>query len=138
MLIDDEFGTTPLEGHAFLWERSPAAYAKNIKTPLCIIHSELDFRAPIPDAEMFYIAIKRMNPKLDLELVRYPGEGHELSRSGQPNRRLDRLQRIVDWFDKYCQTKKYKDKQKQAEKIKKLKTDHKKKLNAKLKEIKEK
>ena len=138
ILIDDEFGVTPIEDSAFLWERSPAAYAKNIKTPLCIIHSETDYRAPIPDAEMLYTAIKRVNPKLDLELVRYPGEGHELSRSGQPNRRLDRLQRIVDWFDKYCQPKKHKDKQKQAEKIKKIKTDYKKKMSEKIKELKEK
>jgi len=138
VLIDDEFGTTPIEDSTFLWERSPAAYAKNIKTPLCIIHSETDYRAPIPDAEMLYTAVKRVNPKLDLELVRYPGEGHELSRSGQPNRRLDRLQRIVDWFDKYCQPKKYKDKQKEAEKIKKIKTDYKKKMSEKIKELKEK
>jgi dipeptidyl aminopeptidase/acylaminoacyl peptidase len=137
VLIDDEFGTTPIEDSAFLWERSPAAYAKNIKTPLCIIHSETDYRAPIPDAEMLYTAVKRMNPKLDLELVRYPGEGHELSRSGQPNRRLDRLQRIVDWFDKYCQPKKLKDKEKQAEKIKQIKTDYKKKMSEKIKELKE-
>ncbi|NHJ33240.1 MAG: hypothetical protein FK732_10275 [Asgard group archaeon] len=87
---------------------------------------------------MLYTAVKRVNPKLDLELVRYPGEGHELSRSGQPNRRLDRLQRIVDWFDKYCQPKKYKDKQKQVDKIKKIKTDYKKKMSEKLKELKEK
>ncbi|NHJ33241.1 MAG: S9 family peptidase [Asgard group archaeon] len=44
VLIDDEFGATPIEDSTFLWERSPAAYAKNIKTPLCIIHSELDYR----------------------------------------------------------------------------------------------
>ncbi|MCK5046007.1 MAG: S9 family peptidase, partial [Candidatus Heimdallarchaeota archaeon] len=138
VLIDDEFGVTPLEDSSFLWERSPAAYAKNIKTPLCVIHSETDYRAPIPDAEMLYTAVKRVNPKLDLELVRYPGEGHELSRSGTPNRRLDRLQRIVDWFDKYCQPKKYKDKQKQAEKIKKIKTDYKIKMSEKIKELKEK
>ncbi len=73
VLIDDEFGTTPLEDSTFLWERSPAAYAKNIKTPMRIIHSDTDYRVPIPDAEMLYTAVKRVNPKLDLEFIRYPG-----------------------------------------------------------------
>ncbi|MHA1837449.1 MAG: S9 family peptidase, partial [Candidatus Heimdallarchaeota archaeon] len=138
-LVDDEFGTNPLEEDHdnILWAHSPAAYAKNIKTPLMIIHSDLDFRAPIPDAELLYAAIKKANPDLDVEFVRYPGEGHELSRSGQPNRRLDRLRKIVYWFDKYCQPKKYKDEQKKKEKIKQIKADHYKKLREKIKELKD-
>jgi len=34
-------------------------------------------------------------------MVRFPNEGHELSRSGQPWHRIERLQHIVGWFDKY-------------------------------------
>ncbi|MFW9925040.1 MAG: S9 family peptidase, partial [Candidatus Thorarchaeota archaeon] len=136
VLIDDEFGTTPIENNQFLWERSPAAYAKNIKTPLIILHSDLDYRAPIPDAEMLYTAIKRYNPKLDVQFVRYPGEGHELSRSGQPNRRLDRLKRIVDWFDKYCQPEKYSDLQAKEQKIKEIKSEYLTKMRKKVKELK--
>jgi dipeptidyl aminopeptidase/acylaminoacyl peptidase len=34
-------------------------------------------------------------------LLRYPREGHELSRSGEPEHRVDRIQRIVDWFDRH-------------------------------------
>ncbi|MBN1331050.1 MAG: S9 family peptidase [Candidatus Heimdallarchaeota archaeon] len=136
ILIDDEFGTNPIEGSDFLWQRSPAAYAKNIKTPLRIIHSDSDYRAPIPDAEMLYMAIKHSNPKLPVDFVRYPSEGHELSRSGQPNRRLDRLEKIVEWFDKYCQPKKLSDKEKEKEKIQKIKDDYKKKMQEKIKEVK--
>jgi hypothetical protein len=102
-----------------------------------ILHSDLDFRAPIPDAELLYALIKKANPKLDVEFVRYPGEGHELSRSGQPNRRLDRLHKIIYWFDKYCQPKKYKAQQKKKNKIKKLKADHYKKLREKIKDLKD-
>jgi len=34
-------------------------------------------------------------------MVRFPGESHELSRSGQPWHRIERLQHIVSWMDKY-------------------------------------
>ncbi len=135
ILIDDEFGTIPTKDHKFLWERSPAAYAKNMKTPLRIIHSEIDYRAPIPDAEMLYLAIKREAPDLDVEFLRYPGEGHELSRSGQPNRRIDRLHKIVEWFDKYCQPDKIKKQEEKAEKIKELKKDYKQKMQNEIKKL---
>jgi dipeptidyl aminopeptidase/acylaminoacyl peptidase len=38
-------------------------------------------------------------------MVRFPNESHELSRSGQPWHRVERLQHIVNWFDKYLQDK---------------------------------
>ncbi|MEA2069830.1 MAG: S9 family peptidase [Asgard group archaeon] len=137
LLIDDEFGVTPLDDSAFLWKRSPAAYAKNITTPLRIIHSELDFRVPIPDAEMLFTAVKRSHPDLDIELVRYPNEGHELSRSGQPKRRLDRLSKIIDWFNKYCQPEKYEKAQEKKKKIEKIKEEKIEEILTKIKEIKE-
>jgi dipeptidyl aminopeptidase/acylaminoacyl peptidase len=137
VLMDDEFGTNPLGDHKFLWERSPAAYAKNIKTPLRIIHSETDYRAPIPDAEMLFQAVKLESPETDIDFVRYPGEGHELSRSGTPNRRIDRLYKIVEWFDKYCQPKKLKKAKEKKEKIKEIKKDFKQKMQEEIKKLEE-
>ncbi|MHA1220516.1 MAG: S9 family peptidase, partial [Candidatus Heimdallarchaeota archaeon] len=136
VLIDDEFGTNPNDDSDFLWKRSPAAYAKNITTPLRIIHSDTDYRAPVPDAEMLYMAVRHANPDLPVEFIRYPGEGHELSRSGQPTRRLDRLNKIVEWFDIYCQPDKINAKEKQQEKIKQIKDDFRKKMTDKIKELK--
>ncbi|NHJ46434.1 MAG: S9 family peptidase [Asgard group archaeon] len=135
ILIDDEFGTIPTQDHKFLWERSPAAYAKNMTTPLRIIHSETDYRAPIPDAEMLYMAIKREAPDLDVEFLRYPGEGHELSRSGQPNRRIDRLYKIMEWFDKYCQPDKIEKQKEKSKKIKEIKKEFKQKLQEEIKKL---
>ncbi|NHJ31659.1 MAG: S9 family peptidase [Asgard group archaeon] len=112
-LIDDEFGGGPITERDLLWKNSPMAYAQNVKTPLLIIHAENDFRAPIAEAEALFATIRISNPKLDLEFVRYPRDGHELSRSGEPLHRIDRLKRIVGWFDKYCQPKKVKEKEKQ-------------------------
>ena len=77
----------------------PNVNAKNIKTPLLIIHSEFDFRVPISQAEELFTYLKRRN--IETVFIRYPDEGHDLSRSGQPVHRVDRYNRIVDWFDKY-------------------------------------
>jgi len=43
--------------------------------------------------------------KIPTAMVRFPNESHELSRSGQPWHRVERLQHIVNWFDKYLQDK---------------------------------
>ncbi|MBD3189720.1 MAG: prolyl oligopeptidase family serine peptidase [Candidatus Heimdallarchaeota archaeon] len=138
ILIDDEFGATPLEDPDLLWKYSPAAYAKNITTPIIILHSELDYRAPIPDAELLYAAIKRSHPDLDVQFVRYPEEGHELSRSGQPKRRLDRLQRIIDWFNKYCQPTNYQEQKEQEKEIEEIIENNFKQMREKIKGIKKK
>ncbi|MDW8141458.1 MAG: S9 family peptidase [Candidatus Bipolaricaulota bacterium] len=82
------------------WNQSPLKYVKSIKTPLLIIHSEGDLRCPIEQAEQLFIALKRL--KREVVFVRYPKEtSHGLSRSGPPDLRIDRLQRISAWLDQY-------------------------------------
>ena len=68
------------------------------------IHGEVDLRTP-PSAggEELFRALKYL--KRPTAMVRFPGENHELSRSGQPWHRVERLQHIVSWFDKYLQGK---------------------------------
>jgi dipeptidyl aminopeptidase/acylaminoacyl peptidase len=100
-LIEGEFDGRPWESYEQLWQHSPLAYVEQIRTPLMIIHSEQDFRVPIPEAENLFLALRWL--KREVEFVRYPREGHELSRSGEPRHRVDRLNRIIDWFDKNCQ-----------------------------------
>ena len=82
-----------------LWHHSPLKYAANVKTPLLILHSERDFRCPIEQAEQFYITLKRMGNEVGF--VRFPESDHNLSRTGIPSLRLERLQQITDWFEKY-------------------------------------
>jgi len=98
--IEFEFGF-PWNCYQELWKRSPILYVEKMKTPLLILHSELDYRVPISQAEELYIQLKRC--KAEVEFVRYPNEGHELSRSGQPIHRVDRLNRIVGWFERFIQ-----------------------------------
>lgn len=98
--VKNEFGFEPWENPEKLWTASPMAYAHTITTPLLIIHSENDFRVPVADGEQLFAFIKRSGGTV--KLVRFPVDGHELSRSGQPEHRVARLTHMVDWFDRYC------------------------------------
>jgi dipeptidyl aminopeptidase/acylaminoacyl peptidase len=83
-------------------QRSPITYIQNVKTPLMLVLGEADYRTP-PGAggEEMFRALKYL--KRPVIMVRFAGESHELSRSGQPWHRVERLQHIVGWFDKYLQ-----------------------------------
>lgn len=76
---------------------SPISYARSITAPLLILHSEEDYRCPIGQAEELYAWLSYMGR--DVEMIRFPGEGHNLSRSGKPWHRHLRLREIVGWFD---------------------------------------
>jgi len=80
--------------------RSPISYIQNVKTPLMLVLGEADYRTPTEaGGEEMFRALKFL--KRPTVMVRFPGESHELSRSGQPWHRIERLQHIVGWFDKY-------------------------------------
>ncbi len=81
------------------WERSPIAYIENCKTPTKVIHSEQDHRCPIEQGEQVFVSLKRLG--VDTEFVRFPDSPHGLSRVGRTDRRIVRLNHIVDWMDKY-------------------------------------
>ncbi len=76
--------------------RSPVNRAADIDTPMLIIHSEEDWRCPIGQAEELWVALRLMGKEVDF--YRFPGECHELSRSGSPIHRVYRAQIILDWF----------------------------------------
>ena len=99
-LISMEFDGHPWEIHEKLWHHSPLAYAQDMKTPLLLIHAENDYRVPIEQAEQLFAFVRRTGGTV--EMLRYPRDGHELSRSGEPRHRVSRLTEMVNWFDKYC------------------------------------
>jgi dipeptidyl aminopeptidase/acylaminoacyl peptidase/pterin-4a-carbinolamine dehydratase len=88
-----------------LWEYSPASYAEEVTTPLMLLHSDLDYRVPVSQAETFFAALRRRGNR-DAVMVRYPREGHGLSRIGHPVHRVDRLYKILRWFDRHVQPEK--------------------------------
>ncbi len=96
---ESEFPGNPWDDHEVLFDRSPIRYVKNITAPLLLMHAEDDLRCPIEQSEEMFIALKRL--RRTTEFVRFPDENHELSRSGKPKHRLERLERIAGWFKKY-------------------------------------
>jgi dipeptidyl aminopeptidase/acylaminoacyl peptidase len=94
------FRKPPFEDPEDYKARSPITYINNVKTPLMLILGEADYRTP-PGAggEEMFRALKYR--KIPTVMVRFPNESHELSRSGQPWHRIERLEHIVGWFDKW-------------------------------------
>jgi dipeptidyl aminopeptidase/acylaminoacyl peptidase len=98
------FRAAPWEDPEDFTKRSPITYVKNITTPMMFIEGEADYRTPPNEGgEMMFRALKYR--KIPTAMVRFPNESHELSRSGAPWHRVERLQHILNWFDKYLQDK---------------------------------
>ena len=85
--------------HQALWEASPLAAARRITTPTLIIHSENDLRCPISQGEQLFAVLLRNG--IDVEMIRFPDEGHELSRNGAPRHRVERFEYILAWHDRH-------------------------------------
>jgi dipeptidyl aminopeptidase/acylaminoacyl peptidase len=96
---EDAFGGSPWETFDLWWGRSPLKFAQNVKTPSLFIHAEQDDRVPIAQAEQMFRALKRHG--VDSEFVRYAGESHGEFANGKPAHYVDRIERVIAWFDKY-------------------------------------
>jgi dipeptidyl aminopeptidase/acylaminoacyl peptidase len=79
--------------------QSPVSYVREMTTPLLILHSEDDLRCPISQAEELFVALRLLGR--DPVMYRFPGENHELSRSGSPRHRIARAELILDWFRRH-------------------------------------
>jgi dipeptidyl aminopeptidase/acylaminoacyl peptidase len=95
-LTEFEFYGKPWDNFAMYDTLSPIRRVTKVKTPTLIIQSEEDFRTPMGNAELWFIALKKQG--VPVELVRYPRSTHELSRSGEPWLLVDRLGRLRQWF----------------------------------------
>ncbi len=94
------FKAPPFEDPEDYRRRSPITYVNKIQTPLMLILGETDYRTPTgPGGEAMFRALKYR--RIPTVMVRFPNESHDLSRSGQPWHRIERLQHIVGWFDKW-------------------------------------
>jgi dipeptidyl aminopeptidase/acylaminoacyl peptidase len=95
-LTEFEFYGKPWENQAMYDSLSPIRKVTRVKTPTLMVQSEDDFRTPMGNAELWYMALKKQG--VPVELVRYPRSTHELSRSGEPWLLVDRLGRLRQWF----------------------------------------
>jgi dipeptidyl aminopeptidase/acylaminoacyl peptidase len=97
-------GATHLDDPDLYIRMSPTTYVGDIDTPLMILHSEDDLRCPVHQAEELFTALRVR--QRDVEMVRFPGESHELSRSGAPKHRIQRMEIVLEFFDRHLKSKK--------------------------------
>jgi dipeptidyl aminopeptidase/acylaminoacyl peptidase len=90
-------GRTHLEDPQAYLRQSPISYVTAMTTPVLIVHSEDDLRCPINQGEELFVALRLLGR--EPEMVRFPGESHELTRAGAPGHRVSRVELILDWFD---------------------------------------
>ena len=103
-LTEGEFLGTPWQSWDSYINMSPIKYANKVKTPTLIVQSEQDYRAPIEDAEQWFMALQKHN--VPVEFIRYPRSNHDLSRTGEPWLLTDRLSRIRQWFSYWLKDEK--------------------------------
>jgi dipeptidyl aminopeptidase/acylaminoacyl peptidase len=84
---------------ARMLDRSPAALLHRNKAPLLLLQADGDLRCPAAQTELAFSMMKLLGRTV--EMVRYPDESHLLLGIGRPDRRVDRIERIVDWFERY-------------------------------------
>ncbi|MDQ6634015.1 MAG: S9 family peptidase [Gemmatimonadota bacterium] len=100
-LTEFEFYGKPWDNFAMYDTLSPIRHVTKVRTPTLMVQSEEDFRTPVGNAELWFMALKKQN--VPVELVRYPRSTHELSRSGEPWLLVDRLGRLRQWFAYWLQ-----------------------------------
>ena len=97
--VEDQLCCTPWRNSSLCWDKSPLKYMDKASTPTLIIHSNEDYRCWLDQALQLYTALKLHG--VETKLAIFPGENHDLSRSGRPRHRMKRLQLILDWLDRY-------------------------------------
>ena len=94
-----DFGGDIFEKFDMFWDRSPLKYAKNVKTPTLILHSDNDYRVPIEQGEQWFRALKHFG--VTTEIVFFPRENHNLTRTGEPKHLVESLNWQIYWFDRF-------------------------------------
>uniref|UniRef100_UPI0020288C21 alpha/beta hydrolase family protein n=1 Tax=Actinotalea sp. C106 TaxID=2908644 RepID=UPI0020288C21 len=86
-------------GAAALTAQSPMAHVDEARTPTLVIHSENDWRCPVEQGQRWFVELKRRG--VEAALLLFPGEGHELTRSGRPQHRLARFEHVLAWWARH-------------------------------------
>jgi len=94
-----DHGVSHLDDPELYLRMSPARFVREIQTPMLLLHAEDDLRCPINQAEELFVALRLLGK--DVEFHRFPGESHELSRSGSPKHRIQRMELILEFFGRH-------------------------------------
>ncbi len=95
--VEDQICCTPWKNPELCWDKSPLKYVENVRTPTLIVHSDQDYRCWLDQALQLYTALKLNGVRVRLAI--FPGENHDLSRTGKPKHRVERLKLIVAWLN---------------------------------------
>lgn len=79
--------------------QSPMAHVAAVRTPTLVIHSEQDWRCPVEQGQRWFTELKRRG--VPTELLLFPGEGHELTRTGRPSHRVERFEHVLRWWRRW-------------------------------------
>ncbi|NKY41698.1 alpha/beta hydrolase family protein, partial [Cellulomonas septica] len=82
--------------------QSPMAHVGAVRTPTLVIHSEQDWRCPVEQGQRWFVELRRRG--VEAELLLFPGEGHELTRSGRPRHRRQRFEHVLAWWGRHLPT----------------------------------
>jgi dipeptidyl aminopeptidase/acylaminoacyl peptidase len=104
MLGSSDIGYTFVEANVgtdpeVLRDRSPLYHAEKITIPFAVVHSENDWRCPLEQGQRMFVALRRAG--VDAEFLLFPGEGHELTRSGRPRHRVQRFEAVLEWWARH-------------------------------------
>jgi dipeptidyl aminopeptidase/acylaminoacyl peptidase len=94
-----DFGGDIFEKFDLYWDRSPLKWAKNVKTPTLILHSDNDYRVPLEQGEQWFRALKHFG--VTTEFVIFPRENHNLTRTGEPKHLVESLNWQIYWFERF-------------------------------------
>ena len=100
-IFERQFGGTMWDSVDDWLKMSPATYAREIETPVLVVHSENDLRCNIEQGEHLFNLLRLLDK--EVEMLRFPAESHELSRSGSPVHRVQRFEAILEWFGRYLE-----------------------------------
>jgi dipeptidyl aminopeptidase/acylaminoacyl peptidase len=95
----EDFGGYLFDKFDTYWDRSPLKYARNVRTPILILHSDNDYRVPLEQGEQWFRALQHFG--VPSELVIFPRENHNLTRTGEPKHLVESLNWQLYWFERY-------------------------------------
>jgi dipeptidyl aminopeptidase/acylaminoacyl peptidase len=95
----DDFTGDIFDKFDLYWNASPLKYVKNVKTPTLVLHSDNDFRVPIEQGEQWFRALQHFG--VPSEIVFFPRENHNLTRTGEPRHLVESINWQVYWFERY-------------------------------------
>ncbi len=94
-----DFGGDVFNNFEYYWDSSPLKYAKNVKTPTLVLHSDNDYRVPLEQGEQWFRALKHFG--VTSEFVIFPRENHNLTRNGEPKHLIESLNWQIYWFNRF-------------------------------------